>query len=98
MGILRGGGSETFGPNERHEQVGRERKGDGEADEGFQHRTLLEPAERARVYRKHDKTADAGDNEKGVGHGHSPIVSVIRMMPPPRVKYRLGSLSGRVRK
>ncbi|WP_455918807.1 hypothetical protein [Ensifer canadensis] len=64
--------SEPFRSNEGHDEIGRERKGDGEANEGFEHRRLLEPAERARVERKHDKAAETGGKKKEIGHVHSP--------------------------
>lgn len=55
---------EPFRSNEGHDEVGRKRKGNGKADEGFEHRCLLEPAERARVERKRDKAADAGGKKE----------------------------------
>lgn len=92
------GKSEPLRPDESHDKVSRKRGGDGQADESFKHRTLLEPAQRARVKRKHDKAADAGGKKKNIGHMHSPDLSEIRMMHPCRVNYRLGWFGGRIRK
>jgi hypothetical protein len=64
--------SEPFRANEGDDEIGRKGDGDGKTDQGFEHRGLLETAERARIKRKHDKAADAGGKEKNIGHANSP--------------------------
>ncbi|MBP2238640.1 hypothetical protein J2Z31_005181 [Sinorhizobium kostiense] len=68
------GGSEELGPDQRHDKIGCERDGDGEADESFEHRTLLKPAERTGVERKYGEAAGAGSKKQNVGHVPSPDV------------------------
>nr|WP_234888502.1 hypothetical protein [Sinorhizobium medicae] len=84
------GSSEPFRSDQRHDEVGSERGGDEQADKGIDHRFVLKPAEDARVTRKHHKATDGGSKEKGIGHGHSPDVSVIRRMRAQGINFRLG--------
>lgn len=57
-------GSEPFRSNESHDEIDRQCGGHSETEQGFEHRCLLEPAERVRIERKHDKAADAGGKKK----------------------------------
>nr|WP_234840646.1 hypothetical protein [Sinorhizobium meliloti] len=63
---------ETFRPDKRHDQIDRERDGDDELDQSLGHRTLLKPAQGARIKRERGKAANTGGKEKKIGHGHSP--------------------------
>lgn len=93
-----GNALEVLRPDKRHDQIDRERDGDDEPDQSLGHRTLLKPAQGARIKRERGKAANTGSKEKKIGHGHSPDLSKIRMMRPRRVNYRLGWFGGHIKK
>ncbi|WP_245422915.1 hypothetical protein [Neorhizobium huautlense] len=65
MDLLR---SEAFGTQERHDEVDAEGDGDGEAEEGFNHRNPSKPVERAGIKGQHEEGAAAKRDEDEVGH------------------------------
>ncbi|WP_234842785.1 hypothetical protein [Sinorhizobium meliloti] len=67
-----GNALEAFRPDKRHDQIDRERDGDDEPDQSLGHRTLLKPAQGARIKRERGKAANTGGKEKKIGHGRSP--------------------------